>query len=374
MTDEARLTLPLAIRCSKVLSPSVAERVGRNLSRNRQRHSQVVNGLREICQALVANGVEFLVLKGLTHTPFYSDDVAHRPQYDFDIYCPGRSIMEARDAIAALGYEALHPAGGPATDHLPAMIRKNGYKWTGDYFDPALPLSVELHYQFWDTERALFEVRSAECFWERRTVRQTGELAIPALHPVDCLSYATWHVVRHLVAGNLRLYHVYELAHFLNRTRDHDSFWREWGIVTSPAPGIAERIAFRLAAEWFGCELHPAAAKLAGDLPLDVKRWFDLFAFSPVFALERPNKDELFLHLSLAARRRDRLHIAVKRIFPIQVPRLVLDAHTPSQDVPMKIRRVTFRARYIGKRLLHHMRSLWPVGRSAVRRWLAGAS
>jgi hypothetical protein len=371
LTDEARLTLPLAIRCGNMLPRIAAERVQRSLWSNQQRHSRVVAGWREISHALVESRVEFAVLKGLTHWPFYSDDLAHRPQYDFDIYCPDESILKARDAIAALGYEALHPAGGPATDHLPAMIRKTGYMWTGDYFDPALPLSVELHYQFWDAGRESFGVRSTERFWERRTVRNAGDLTIPALHPVDCLSYATWHLVRHLVAGNLRIYHVYELAHFLHNTREQDSFWREWDVANSPRTGVAERIAFRLASEWFGCGMHPLVAESICHLPADVKRWFNLFAFSPVLALERLNKDDLFLHLSLVAGRRDKFRLAAKRVFPLQAPRMVLDAHTSSPHAPVKARRVAFRVKYIGKRILRHTKSLWPVGRSALRWWLA---
>jgi hypothetical protein len=248
------------------------------------------------------------------------------------------------------------------------MIRKNGYKWSGDYFDPALPLTVELHYQFWDAGRESFAVRSDEDFRARRTVRHVGDLDIPALHPVDCLSYATWHLVRHLVAGNLR---VYELAHFLHRTRDQNSFWREWEVANSPGPEVAERIAFRLAAEWFGCGMHPLVRESICQLPSDVERWFQMFAFSPIVAMERPNKDELFLHLSLVAARRDRFHIAAKRVFPVSAPRLVLDAHASSPDALMKARRIGFRARHICKRMLRHARSLWPVGRSAFRWWLA---
>jgi hypothetical protein len=249
------------------------------------------------------------------------------------------------------------------------MIRKTGYQWRGGYFDPELPLAVELHFQFWDAAREHFEVRSADSFWSRRTSGRVGDTTFSALHPVDCLSYATWHVVRHLVAGNLQLYHVYELAHFLTRTQHQDSFWQEWEQVTSGDAGIPERIALRLAVEWFGCEMHPVVQESIRKLPANVSRWFSLFAHSPVLALQNRNKDELFLHLSLVRGKSDRFRIASQRIFPRNPPVMVLDAHTPLPDRGLKLRRVAFRGKFIGKRALHHLKSLLPVIRSTVR-WL----
>jgi hypothetical protein len=368
LTDDARLTLPLAIRCAASLPGVVRERVERNLQSNLERHARVIADWQEIAGALASRGVEFTMLKGLSHGPLYCDYPAHRPQYDFDLYCPEDSIAEARDAIAALGYEPLHAAGGPATDHLPAMIRKTGYQWRGDYFDPALPLTVELHYRFWDAGRESIRVRSAERFRERRTIRSVGDLEIPALHPIDCLSYATWHAVRHLFAGNLRPYHIYELAHFLDRTQDDHSFWREWAEVNA-GPVVAEQIAFRLAVEWFGCGMHPAVRKSVYSLSHDMNRWFGLFAFSPVQALEHPNKDELFLHLCLVPERRARFRIAAHRVFPHNPPQKVWDAHTSSLNRQMKLRRAAFRARHIGQRAWRHLTSLLPVTRSALLWW-----
>jgi hypothetical protein len=371
LTDDARLTLPLALRCGDALPPSIRERMAGNLRSNARRHAKMLADWDEIVGSLQAQGIDFLVLKGLTNWPWFVDEPWHRPQYDFDLYCPAGSIGAARNAIAALGYEPILN-GGRATDHLPSMVRRTGYKWRGDYFDPALPLPVELHFRFWDPQREGFAVRSAECFWERRTLRQIGDLTVPALHPVDCLSYATWHAVRHLVSRNLRLYHVYELAHFLERTRADDSFWADWERVHSPGPTLAEPIAFRLAAEWFGCRTHAVVREQIRRLPADVNRWFGLFAFSPVLALECVNKDELFLHLCLMPERRDRLRIAVQRILPRTAPHIVLDAHQPAVSAGLKIRRVVFAAAFVMRRALLHARALGSVARSAFRWWRSG--
>ena len=36
------------------------------------------------------------------------------------------------------------------TDHLPVLIRRTGWEWRGDFFDPDIPMGVELHFQFWN--------------------------------------------------------------------------------------------------------------------------------------------------------------------------------------------------------------------------------
>jgi Uncharacterised nucleotidyltransferase len=370
LTDEARLTLPLAIRCGANLPATVRRRVQQDLKRNAERYVRTVAEWREIATVLQRRGIEVVLLKGLTHWPFYCDDPAHRPQYDLDFYCPEESIHAAGEAITTLGYESSEARHEPsAQHHLRAMIRRSGFRWQGDYFDPALPLLVEPHFRFWDARTEFFGVRSTEAFWERRTTRTIGDLTVPALHPIDGLSYATWHATRHLLRGNLRLYHVYEIAHFLHGTHDHDAFWREWSQANAGPECVAEPIAFRLAVEWFGCRANVVVEEQIRQLPRPVSRWFELFSFSPVTAMERLNKDEIFLHLSLVAGRRERRQIATQRIFPRNPPNVVLDAHLPAVSAGLRIRRVTHKAGFLIRRAARHTGALWPVLRSGLKWW-----
>src|SRR5438128_1415846 len=76
LPDEARLTLALGIRCSSALPPGVQERVAESLTKNIERHARIVADWREIAEMLRGRGVEFIVLKGLTHWPYYADDPA----------------------------------------------------------------------------------------------------------------------------------------------------------------------------------------------------------------------------------------------------------------------------------------------------------
>ena len=63
--------------------------------------------------------------------------------------------------------------------------------------------------------------------------RDVEGLPIPTLHRADGLSYTTWHLARHLLRGDVRAYHVYELAHFLQQ------YWQQ--TIRSGAPGNPER-------------------------------------------------------------------------------------------------------------------------------------
>jgi len=367
LLDRTRITLPIGLRCQGSLPDWVQVRIAQNLARSTERHQRVVESYQEIAQILEARRIEFLVLKGLSHWPFYCDDPSTRPQYDLDLFCPASSIGPAHEAVASLGYQPVHSRARMATDHLPSMIRKTGWRWRGDYYDPEMPLAVELHFRFWDAGTEYFDVPGSELFWPRRTVRHIKHLSIPVLDPPDGFSYATWHLVRHLLRGDLLPYHVYEIAHFLDRTAEDHVFWRDWRAKRESC--LVETIASRLAVEWFGCSLNPVMRESLAQLPSPVRRWFELFALSPLLALERPNKDELFLHLCLVKGWRAPLRIALRRLFPPLPSRAVLDAHVLSPSLSIRWKRATFQAHFIAGRALHHARTLVPVLRNAYR-WM----
>ena len=198
-------------------SPWVQERLAGNLRNNAIRHDRVLEAYEQVARAFSSKGVEFVVLKGLAQWPRYCDDLRHRPQYDLDLYCPPSAIQRAFEAIRSLGYEPFGQKGRIAIDHLPPMIRMTGWRPNGDYYDPEMPLTIELHFRFWDQATERFAVDNDDGFWERRVSREVQGISMPTLDPVDGLSYTTWHLVRHLVRGDVRAYHVYELAHFLQK-------------------------------------------------------------------------------------------------------------------------------------------------------------
>jgi hypothetical protein len=358
-TDREGLTLPLGVRCKALLPPMIQARVEHNLACNAQRHTRLLAAYAEIDGALSAKNLEFAMLKGLSKSRYYAADLRYRPQYDIDIYLPEASLLPARDAMQMLGYEALPEAFSSDADHLPRMIRKTGWRWREDYYDPEMPTAVELHFQFWNAQE--------ERFGPGDLTREVAGLQLPALSEVDALSYSTLHLLRHLLRGALQLHHVYEMAHFLHTSAGDDAFWNEWRASGLASCRIAEAIAFRLAAEWFDCSLHPAARHAVERLPNPIQRWFDLFA-----AGGNAGKNELLLHLCLVANSRDRREIVLRRLFPVHRGRVSLEAHVPAakSSALNRLRSSAYEAAFILKRVAHHALTLGSTLWSGLR-WLA---
>jgi hypothetical protein len=358
MADQARLALPLGIRCRASLSPEIRDRIDRNLEDNALRHRRAVVACREVKDALGARGIPFVFLKGLTHFPRFAERAEQRQQYDIDVYGGAENAGAIGEAAAALGYEAIDRGRTSRTDHLPIMIRRTGWRWRGDYYDPEMPLHLEIHFRLWDEETEMLAAPGAEEFWNRREIREASGLAMPAFCLRDTFRYACRHAARHLLRGDLTAGHLYEIAHFLETTAVDDAFWVDW----CSEPMLAEALAMRLARDCFGCRMHSQADALVAGLPPAVQIWFDLFALSPLMALARPNKDSLLLHLLLV--RGERWKIAARRLWPPLPARYIRDPHAGAARAGW-MDQAPFRAR----RALYHARALLPVARSAAR-WL----
>src|SRR4029077_12243517 len=112
------------------------------------------------------------------------------------------------------------------------------------------------------------------------------------------LGYACLHALRHLLRGDSRPHQIYEIAWFLERQQD-PAFWNKWKTLHSDSLRRIEAICFRFGAEWFGCRMAPEARAEVDALAPGVQAWFERWARSPLQAGSRPNKDELWLHMSL---------------------------------------------------------------------------
>lgn len=371
LADEAHIGIVLAQKCRYVVPDPVRVELDSRMRRSAVRHASVVEAHRDISAAMESRGAEFLVLKGLTHDELWHSGSGFRPQYDIDLYCPPESMAAAREAAASIGYEPAWEEDNGA-DHIPTLIRRTGWRWRGDYYDPDQPLALELHHRF-ATPGLGFRVQGADRFWNRHVRGVFGGIDLPALYPADRVTYAAGHAIRHLLRGNLRISHVYEMAHFLQRTAQDHAFWQGWRDMCPAGDRLVEAIAFRLAREWFGCSVSRQVDDCIRALPADVDRWFRLFGFSAIDAVMHPNKDELFLNLCLTGSRRERRNIVVRRIFPARVPPTLFDAHLKAGDRLSRSAQRVRRAAFIARRALHHLRTLAPVIRNGFRWWLAGS-
>jgi predicted MFS family arabinose efflux permease len=289
-----------------------------------------------------------------------------------DLLLQPEQLQNALDAARYLRYEPI-PGTNDRVDHLPTMIRKTGWQWRGDLFDPDIPVSLELHFRLWNQETEHFEPSGLDQFWERRERRQLEALSFTALHPVDAMAYSSLHLLRHLLRGDVKPFHVYELGCLLDRSADNDSFWATWQHWHDPSLRRIQAICFSLAQRWFDGRLSPAASEEIASLAPDVTRWLDMCAFSPLGALVHPNKDELWLHWSLIGSQRARWSMLRRRLLPESLPGLVDAVHVPDREVTLRLalrRRWTW-LRYATSRATHHLRALPAVVNSAVQ-WFSG--
>jgi hypothetical protein len=310
-----------------------------------------------------AEGLEFLVLKGFSHCPDFAADPGHRQQYDLDLLLPQNQLLRARDAAARLGYRPALDLNRYPLDHLPPMIRETSWKWRGDYFDPEIPVSLELHFRLWDARTERFGPAGLERFWQRRQWRSIGGLCFAALQAADAVAYAALHLLRHLLRGGLRPGHLYELAWFLDRHAEESALWSDWRMFHDDSLRRLEAICFSLAHRWFGCRLSPAALDEISRIPPELTRWLETHSLSPLAGLFRPNKDELWLHWSLVDSPRDRIALLRRVSWPRRLPDPMAGAGLPWR---IRLRRRWDWMVYAASRLTHHARALLPTATSAL--------
>jgi hypothetical protein len=367
--DSAGLTVPLYLQCSEYLPPEVRLQIADKLKNNVERWSRLKRTFSEISSALAADGIQFAVLKGFSQWPLFVADPRHRSQYDIDLLLQRRDLGRAAAVAGRLGFEPAVPSGRrPVVDHFPTLIRKTGWVWRDDYFDPEIPYSLELHFRCWDRETEGFGPANLEAiFWEGLSQGDCEELSFRTLNRTDSLLYASLHALRHLLRGSLRASHVYELAWRLNRQSSDDEFWRAWRDSFSDELREYQAICFALAHNWFGCASHPIVQESVSSLPRAVRRWLARYSFSPLTNVFKANKDELWLHWSLLGSRRERFAVLRRRLMPLQLPGPVSAVHLQAHQLTLRVR---LRAQwtylsYVCQRIRHHFASLIPASMGA---------
>jgi predicted MFS family arabinose efflux permease len=196
-------------------------------------------------------------------------------------------------------------------------------------------------------------------FWDRRATKMVDGRPLPVLSAPDTLAFAALHLLMHLLHGDLRTQRAWEIAHFLDTHTSDDAFWSWWRECHADSLRRLEAIIFQLVAEWFGCGLLPVAAEEVDRLPDDVRLWIEQYAWSPVEALFRPNKDELWLQLSLVESAREKLAIFRRRVLPMRaLPMAHEGTLRNARPTPVQIKRML---RFAGSRLVHHARAILPT-------------
>ena len=320
--EYAHLTFPLAQLRVDGAPAWVAERLQRNIDDNALRFERAKATYREAAHALDEAGVEHIVIKGFTQAPEYVADPKRRVQSDIDFVCPPEQMALAQAALESIGYRPDWQSDTRNADHTPAMSRRGDWEWQGNAFDPTMPLSIELHYCLWNERVSLIAARETERFFARRTRRVLDGLEFVALSREDHLGHLALHILRNLTLRESIVHHVYELATFLHARAGDDTFWAAWQAMHSAPLRAREAIAFFHAAAWFGCDLHPAVEEQIAALPQRQLEWLSHFTWSAVENMFQPNKDTVWLHLSLLEGSRKKLTLLRRSFLPQVTTRL----------------------------------------------------
>jgi MFS family permease len=320
-----RLMIPLWQTCGDDLPEWVWARIDQSLADNGERLERIKADYSDFAKALRETSVEHLVIKGFTLWPGFVEHPRFRLQSDIDVYCPPESILAARDALFKLGYEPEKGLNFSVADHLAAMAPKTNWKWRGNYYDPQMRVSFELHFCFWNESTLRLRPMGLDQFWLRRVERHLDDISFPALNVVDNLGYAALHLTRNLLRARPALHELYELARFLHTNADNEQFWNCWRETHSDSLRCLEAISFRAALQCFACKLPEEVERELDGLPIHVKTWFDKFADYSFFAESRAKRTWLWLHLSLIesppekrSLLRERLLPNPARVFPLE--------------------------------------------------------
>ncbi|HUE04806.1 MAG TPA: MFS transporter [Bryobacteraceae bacterium] len=360
--DRTSLTLIFGDIAGETLPDWVRERIAVNMQENTERLHRIRDLQFQLGEWLDRADIPYIFLKGTTQSPHFVSDPRLRPQCDLDLFCPPEDALRAYNLLIEQGYDPIEKPGAHPTDHLPALVRKTGWEWRGgSFFDPEIPLAIEVHNQFWDGRTERLRAPGVDEFWARRCGH--------ALDTADALAYAALHLLRHVLRGSARACHVYEIAWFLENHATDAQFWNRWRDLHAPELRRLEAIAFRLSSAWFGCAPSPVAEKEMAALPPRITEWFDAFAFSPLESEFHPNKDELWLHLALLDSTRDKLAVIRRRIVPTQMPGPVDAVCIPREQLTLARRAVRFgrTTRFLARRAVFHTRAFAALFQSGFR-------
>ncbi len=314
-----RLMVPLRQTCSVAdeLPEWVRFRIDQNLANNAERLERIKAAYSDFSNALRGTGAKHVVIKGFTLWPGFVEHPRFRLQSDIDIYCPPESILCARDALAQLGYEPERGLDSPLADHSAPMAPKTSWRWRGNYYDPEMPVSFELHFRFWNEGILRLRAKGLEQFWLRRVERHLDNISFPALCAADNFGYAALNLTRNLLRDQPSPHQIYELARFLHLNADNHEFWKGWRETQDDSLRRLEAVSCLAALHCFACRLSEEVREETERLPRAAKLWFEQFKDFPVSWQFLPSKDWLWLHLSLVESNADRFSILRKRLFPM---------------------------------------------------------
>ena len=181
-------------------------------------------------------------------------------------------------------------------------------------------------------------------------------------------------MLRDLLNHGLSNHKVFEVARFLHTNANNEVFWQNWMSLHEPATRRAEAVAFQLAVDCFGCDVHPVVAQELKLLPTLSRRWMGEYSTTSLNS-EKMNKDAIWLHIALIQSLHEKLAVLFRELVPTRIKNDP-DTHLVTDDGVVlakasrrKLRhglfalsRIPFHARLIPITLWHGLKLYLPRG------------
>lgn len=326
-------------------------------ARYKARFKRLKQELFEIVEAFNAAGLEFVLLKSLTHGPAFTPDARLRAQGDIDLWLIGRSVHQGQDVLRNLGYV---PQLDSKSRHLSPMSRPSASQWRGDLFDSEMPVSVELHYELWSENTEYIAVPGLNRFWDRKQVRDFDGHNINVRCDADLLGFASLHLLLHLLHGDLPLQRAWEIARFLDTHVTDEAFWTSWRALHPATLRQLETCVFYLVTSWFGCHARKELETDIQALPAGVRSWLKTFSLAPITHEWQPSKLETWLNLALIHKCKDKARVLFRRLLPTSMPCFADRASSQTPPLGKLVMRVR-QSRLLATRSVRHLVTSFPT-------------
>ncbi len=219
--DENGLTLLFRRRFHQAALPEwVRQRLQKNFEDNNKRYETILARQTEILHAFAQKDIETTLLKGTALALQTYPGPPDRVQYDFDFLVRPEQLRHAEQILADRGY---HREPRQTPDHI-CMVPPQSYTWNGNFFDPRIPLKVELHDRLWHNR---YRIDLDGLLSKPETVPAEDTRLRPArlLSPVDQFLFLNLHFFRHLFQNQVRLSHLFEVGVLLKQVEIWPAAW-----------------------------------------------------------------------------------------------------------------------------------------------------
>ena len=259
------------------------------------------------------------------------------------------------------------------TDHLPALIRKRAGSCAATSSIPTSRCPSSCTSASGTSRWSACRAPGTEEFWSRRDTPTGWPASRSACCiPPDALAYAALHLLKHVLRGSVKAFHVYEIARDARRARGQDeASGREWRELHPPGLRRLRGSSLSAGARVVRRPHVRGGQDEIAQLPAATQSWFDGFALSPATQEFHRIRTSCGCTSACSIRARDAWRVARRRPASRQsaaVRGYGVRARRPGHVWPTGAEWIRWTA-YTAGRLRHHAFALPQTALSGLRCW-----